>query len=42
LTGHEDEIYSLFIATILTFLYTFPHIAENVLPPIIAFIYYLT
>lgn len=27
LTGHEDEVYSLFIASILTFLYTFPRIA---------------
>lgn len=42
LTGHEDEVYSLFIAIILTFLYTCSHIAQNMLPPIISFIYYLT
>lgn len=32
LTGHGDEVYSLFIATILTFLYTFSHSIEHVTP----------
>lgn len=42
LTGHEDEVDSHFIATSVTFLYAFPDTAQNVLPPIITFIYYLT
>lgn len=42
LTGHEDEVDSHFIATSVTFLYSFPDTAQNVLPRIIAFIYYLT